>query len=108
VRQRLTGIPTGGQPRLVLRPHLEIHHDQVQAAHGATWGALPEDALFLACQRGLDERQARALIVEGMAAAVMARCFDGDDDLLQALALDTLVGAAVARHLAAGTEACHE
>jgi Fe-S cluster assembly protein SufD len=108
VRQRLTGIPTGGQPRLVLRPHLEIHHDQVQAAHGATWGALPEDALFLACQRGLDERQARALIVEGMAAAVMARCFDGDDDLLQALALDTLLGAAVARHLAAGTEACHE
>jgi Fe-S cluster assembly protein SufD len=41
VRQRLHGVPTGGQPRLVLRPHLEIHHDQVQAAHGATWGACP-------------------------------------------------------------------
>jgi hypothetical protein len=44
VRQRLTGIPTGGQPKLVLRPHLEIHHDQVQATHSATWGALSEEA----------------------------------------------------------------
>jgi Fe-S cluster assembly protein SufD len=51
-RQRLSGIPTAGQPRLVLRPHLEIHHDQVQAAHGATWGALPEDALFYAASAG--------------------------------------------------------
>ena len=39
VHQRLAGIPLGGQPRLVLRPHLEIYHDNVQAAHGATWGA---------------------------------------------------------------------
>jgi Fe-S cluster assembly protein SufD len=31
-----------GQPRMVLRPHLEILHDQVQAVHGATWGALPK------------------------------------------------------------------
>jgi Fe-S cluster assembly protein SufD len=60
VRQRLVGIPTGGQPKLVLRPHLEIHHDQVQAAHGATWGALPDEALFYARQRGLDERSAAA------------------------------------------------
>ena len=42
------------------RPHLEILHDQVQANHGATWGALPEDALFYARQRGLDERSAHA------------------------------------------------
>lgn len=42
VRQRLTGIPTGGQPKLVLRPHLEIHHDQVQAIHSATWGPCPK------------------------------------------------------------------
>src|SRR5690606_12095457 len=67
VRQRLSGIPTGGQPRLVLRPHLEIHHDQVQAAHGATWGALPAEALFHARQRGLDEAAAQALIIEGLA-----------------------------------------
>lgn len=75
VRQRLAGIPLGGQPRLVLRPHLEIYHDNVQAAHGATWGALPEDALFYARQRGLDAAAARALIIEGMAQALLARAF---------------------------------
>ena len=79
VHQRLTGIPIAGQPRVVLRPHLEIHHDNVQAAHGATWGALPEDALFYARQRGLDDRHARALIVEGMAMATLARAVDTPD-----------------------------
>lgn len=106
VRQRLVGIPTGGQPKLVLRPHLEIHHDQVQAAHGATWGALPEDALFYARQRGLDERSARGLIVEGMAGALIQRCFT-DHRLLDEIDIDTLLGAAVARHLAVGLEARH-
>ncbi len=98
VRQRLTGVPTGGQPRLVLRPHLEIHHDQVQASHGATWGALPEDALFYARQRGLDERTARGLIMEGMASALFARAWD-DPSLIAPLGLDTLLRQTVARHL---------
>lgn len=75
VHQRLAGIPLGGQPRLILRPHLEIYHDNVQAAHGATWGALPEDALFYARQRGLDAVAARSLIIEGMANALLSRCF---------------------------------
>ncbi|HJV69550.1 SufD family Fe-S cluster assembly protein [Ideonella sp.] len=98
-RQRLVGIPTGGQPRLVLRPHLEIHHDDVQATHGATWGSLPEDALFYARQRGLDEATARGLIVEGMAAALLERCF-GERPLPPALGLATLLQRAVGRHLA--------
>jgi Fe-S cluster assembly protein SufD len=99
-RQRLSGIPTGGQPRLVLRPHLEIHHDQVQAAHGATWGALPEEALFHARQRGLDERSAKALILQGLARATLARVIDPGDPA-QELALESSLAAAVARHLAA-------
>jgi Fe-S cluster assembly protein SufD len=106
VRQRLSGIPTGGQPKLVLRPHLEIHHDQVQAAHGATWGALPEDALFLARQRGLDETQARALILHGMAQAVFDRAL-GDPGLSSALGLEAWVAQGVARHLASSTGAHH-
>lgn len=74
VHQRLVGIAVDGRPRMQLRPHLEILHDAVQAVHGATWGALPEDALFYARQRGLDEATARSLIVEGMARAVLGRC----------------------------------
>ncbi len=88
VFQRLTGIALEGQPHMQLRPHLEILHDAVQAVHGATWGQLPEDALFYACQRGLDDATARALIVEGMARAVLARCLgdaldDGEAPLTQ-------------------------
>ena len=79
VHQRLSGIALDGEPRMVLRPHLEILHDQVQAVHGATWGRLPEDALFYARQRGLDDTAARALIIEGMARALLERCLDGSD-----------------------------
>jgi Fe-S cluster assembly protein SufD len=99
-RQRLAGIPTSGQPRVILRPHLEINHDQVQAAHGATWGALPEEALFHARQRGLGAAAAKAMIIEGMAAAVLARAID-DPHLLPACGLDALLAQAVAAHLAA-------
>ena len=110
VHQRLSAIPTsgasGGQPKLVLRPHLEIHHDQVQAVHGATWGALPEDALFYARQRGLDERSARSLIVAGMLTALLERCIV-DPEVLQALDLKTLLDGAVHQHLKASTETAH-
>ena len=73
VHQRLWGIALDGQPRLILRPHLEILHDQVAAVHGATWGALPEDALFYAQQRGLAPDTARRLIIEGKARALLER-----------------------------------
>lgn len=44
------------------KPHLEIHVDEVVASHGATVGALDEDALFYARSRGLPESEARALL----------------------------------------------
>ncbi|MEZ5718556.1 MAG: SufD family Fe-S cluster assembly protein [Burkholderiaceae bacterium] len=98
VRQRLHGVPLAGEPRLVLRPHLEIQHDKVQAAHGATWGALPQEALFYACQRGLDETSARALLLEGMATALLERCFD-DPDTLATLSADGLLARTIAQQL---------
>ncbi len=103
VLQRLSGIPTGhgaGQrtPRIVLRPHLEILHDQVQAAHGATWGALPEDAIFYARQRGLSAQDARSLVVQGMAAALLEDGLGGSA-LMEALGVDAHLARAVARHL---------
>lgn len=103
VRQRLAGVPTQGQPRLVLRPHLEIHHDQVQAAHGATWGALPEDALFHARQRGIGEADAKAMIAMGMGAAVFARAL-ADADALETSGVATRLAEAIAAHLARGTD----
>lgn len=104
-RQRLAGVPTHGQPRIVLRPHLDIRHDNVQAAHGATWGALPEDALFHARQRGLDESAAKSLLLAGLAGATLARAVDGAG-LPAALRLDAMLEAALALQLDA-TEVRH-
>jgi Fe-S cluster assembly protein SufD len=98
-RQRLAGIPIAGQPKVVLQPHLEICHDQVQAAHGATWGSLPEDALFYAQQRGLADDQARALILDGMAHAVVGRAFR-DATLAQALGFEAELARRLAQLLA--------
>ncbi len=63
------------------------------------WGALPEDALFYARQRGLDERSAHALIVQGLAGALLQQAFPDDADLAP-LGLEHLLHDMVARHLA--------
>ena len=97
-RQHLSGIPTSGQPKIVLRPHLVICHDNVEAVHGATWGALPEEALFYARQRGLDERTARALIVKGMMIALLTHSLD-DIELVEGLGLPERLDRAVAAYL---------
>jgi Fe-S cluster assembly protein SufD len=53
------------------RPQLEIHTDDVKASHGTAIGALDDEALFYLRQRGLDEVQARTLLVGAFAAAVL-------------------------------------
>lgn len=108
VHQRLMGVPLAGSPRLILRPHLEILHDNVQAAHGATWGALPEDALFYARQRGLDEASARALVIDGMARALLERSLGGEDDGLLAQWLRSgWLARAIGQQLQANAEVQH-
>lgn len=47
------------------KPELEIYADDVQCAHGSAIGALDADAFFYLRQRGLEESEARALLVEG-------------------------------------------
>lgn len=106
LRQRLHGVATGGEPKIVLRPHLEIHHDQVQAAHGATWGALDEDALFYASQRGLPAPLARALMIEGMACAVLSRGLEAGE-WMDSLGINPLLARQVQRHLGNVMEASH-
>ena len=49
-------------------------------------------------QRGLDERSARGLIIEGMASALLARAF-GDPLFIESLDLAGLLRQAVAQHL---------
>lgn len=46
------------------KPELEIYADDVKCSHGATTGDLDPDQLFYLKARGIDEDQARALLVQ--------------------------------------------
>lgn len=52
------------QAEVDAKPELQIWADDVACSHGNTVGALDEDALFYARQRGLPLEAARALLVE--------------------------------------------
>jgi Fe-S cluster assembly protein SufD len=55
------------------KPELEIYADDVACAHGNTVGALDEDALFYARQRGMNAAEAHALLTEAFIGQVIDR-----------------------------------
>ena len=62
------------------QPVLEIHADEVKAAHGATVGRLDETALFYLRSRGIPEHQARALLTRAFCLEALRPL--GDDAVL--------------------------
>lgn len=59
------------------QPVLEIHADEVKAAHGATVGQLDATALFYLRSRGLDLAQARRLLTAAFCRETVAGVADG-------------------------------
>jgi Fe-S cluster assembly protein SufD len=55
------------------KPELEIYADDVVCAHGNTVGALDDDALFYAQQRGMPDADARAMLTEAFVGEVVDR-----------------------------------
>jgi Fe-S cluster assembly protein SufD len=51
------------QARVSVKPELEIYADDVKCGHGATSGALSDEALFYLTARGIDEEIAKALLI---------------------------------------------
>jgi Fe-S cluster assembly protein SufD len=51
--------------RAIAKPVLEICADRVQAKHGATFSELSVDEIFYCRSRGMSEKQARDLLLEG-------------------------------------------
>jgi len=74
------------------KPQLEIHADDVRCRHGSSIGRLDEDALFYLRARGLDEGEARDLLVRGFAAEVL--------DALPVPALGTALASLLAARVA--------
>ncbi len=73
------------------KPQLEIFADDVKCSHGATTGALDEEPIFYLRARGLDEDQARSLLLQAFADEVNA--------YLVSDSLRTIASAAVERFL---------
>jgi len=63
-----------GDAHIVTMPQLEIYADDVRCSHGATVGQLEDDAILYMRQRGLSEKDARRLQVEGFVNDVASRC----------------------------------
>ena len=53
------------------KPALEIYADDVKCGHGATAGAIADEALFYMQSRGLDEQTARVFLIKGFAAEIL-------------------------------------
>jgi Fe-S cluster assembly protein SufD len=53
------------------KPSLEIYADDVKAGHGATAGAVTEDALFYMQSRGIDAERAMLFLVRGFASEIL-------------------------------------
>ena len=81
------------QAEIDTQPVLEIHADEVKAAHGATVGQLDPTALFYLRSRGLPAPQARRLLTAAFCREPLAAI---DDAALRAL-LEARVDAALQR-----------
>lgn len=55
------------------RPNLEIHNDDVKCSHGSTIGQIDEESLFYLRSRGIDEDEARNLLVYAFASEIVDR-----------------------------------
>ncbi len=71
--QRNANLLLSDRAEIDTKPELEIYHDDVRCAHGATVGQLDEAQLFYMRARGLSDAQARELLTFAFADEVLAR-----------------------------------
>ncbi len=67
------GLILSDRAEIDAKPELEIYADDVACAHGNTVGALDQDALFYALQRGIPADEALALLTEAFIGEVVDR-----------------------------------
>ncbi len=67
-RQKNHGVILGEKARLDANPLLYIDEYDVEAAHGAAIGRIDEEELYYLMSRGLTERDAQMLIIQGFLA----------------------------------------
>ena len=73
-RQQSRNIELSADAHIVTKPQLEIYADDVKCSHGATVGHRDDEALFYMRQRGLSERDAQRLQIEGFVKEIVMHC----------------------------------
>jgi Fe-S cluster assembly protein SufD len=59
------------QAQINTKPQLEIRNNDVRCFHGATIGQMDTDAVFYLKSRGIDEREAKRILIRGFAAEII-------------------------------------
>lgn len=72
IEQDLKNILLSPDAKIYSKPELEVYADEVVAAHGSTIGALDEQSLFYLQSRGIDIKQARAIMIESFEQEAMS------------------------------------
>lgn len=70
---RIASLLLSDKAEIDAKPELEIYADDVQCAHGATFGQLDEDAAFYLRSRGLSTTEAQALLTQAFAQSALDR-----------------------------------
>lgn len=70
-QQLYKSILMSDKAKAQVKPELVIFNHDIMASHGATIGELNEDALFYLQSRGIDEQNAKALLIESFTEEVL-------------------------------------
>ena len=83
--QQNTNIVADRGASINAKPELEIYADDVKCAHGCTVGQFDLDALFYLKSRGIEEKAAKALLVEAFLADVISNvtCTELREEILK-------------------------
>lgn len=72
-------------------PSLEIDENEVKAGHASTVGPVDEEQLFYLMSRGIIQRQARKLIVQGYFAGIMSKLPKSEKQKLETFLQNQLI-----------------
>jgi Fe-S cluster assembly protein SufD len=83
--QRNSNILLHPKAKMNICPHLEIYADDVKCSHGATVGQLDAEALFYLRSRGINEAEARKMLLEAFVSEVVdcITCMAFRDSMMQ-------------------------
>lgn len=71
--QQNNNILLSDEANIYTKPQLEIWADDVKCSHGATTGKLDEHQLFYLMTRGIDEKSAKAILLQAFASEVIEK-----------------------------------